>query len=102
KEKEVVFHEAWQWLADNYHDADMNGINWEAIRKRYAPLVASAANPAALRSILNQMVGELNSSHSGVRGGHSVTETGRLGLRFDPETYEKQGKFKVRKIIPLS
>lgn len=101
KEKEVVFNEAWQGLEDNFHDPNMNGVDWKAVRKRYAPVVAGAANPATLHAILNQMVGELNSSHSGVRDRHSSSITGRLGLRFDPATYENRGKFKIDKIIPL-
>ncbi len=101
KEKKVVFHEAWQWLDDNFHDPDMNGVDWKAVRKHYAPLVAGAANPATLHAILNQMVGELDASHSGVRDRHASSITGRLGLRFDAATYEKRGEFKIDKIIPL-
>ena len=101
-EKEAAFHEAWQWLADNFHDPKMNGVDWNAVRARYAPLVAGAATPATLQRLLNRMVGELDSSHSGVRGGrHSVTVTGRLGLRFDPAAYEQHGAFKVSVVIPL-
>jgi Tol biopolymer transport system component len=102
REKEVVFHQAWKWLEDNYHDSNMNGVNWKAVRKRYAPLVAGAATPATLHGILNQMVGELDSSHSGVHGpGRPAWVTGRLGLRFDPGVYEKRGEFKISEVIPL-
>ncbi|MGH8224678.1 MAG: S41 family peptidase [Gammaproteobacteria bacterium] len=100
--KEAAFHEVWQWLADNFHDPKMNGVDWKAVHTRYAPLVAGAATPATLQRLLNRMVGELDSSHSGVRdGGHHVTETGRLGLRFDPAVFEKRGGFKVSVVIPL-
>ncbi|MGH8273952.1 MAG: S41 family peptidase [Gammaproteobacteria bacterium] len=102
-EKEVVFHEAWTWLDKNYHNPKMNGVNWQAVRKRYAPLVAGAANPDTLHRILRRMVGELDSSHSGVRGpGHPAFVTGNLGLRFAPATYEKRGLFKIAEVVPLS
>ncbi|MGH8162354.1 MAG: S41 family peptidase, partial [Gammaproteobacteria bacterium] len=102
REKEVVFHQVWTWLDDNYHNPKMNGVNWNAVRKEYAPLVAGAATPATLHGILNQMVGELDSSHSGVRGGKRPTFViGRIGLRFDPAAYEQHGEFKISRIIPL-
>jgi Periplasmic protease len=49
------------------------------------------------------MVGELNSSHSGVNGPPAQQPyTGRLGLRFDRGEYEKNGALKIAEITPLS
>src|SRR5690606_3088463 len=55
------------------------------------------------------MVGELNASHLGVRGGGgrgggrggSQPATGRLGLRFDRREFEEHGRLKVTSVIPL-
>jgi len=102
-EKEVAFHEAWQWLAINFHDPKMNGVDWNAVRTRYAPLVAGAQTDSALQRILNRMVGELDASHSGVRHYSNTPDViGRLGLRFDPQTYERHGQFRISEVIPLS
>ncbi|MGH8362090.1 MAG: S41 family peptidase [Gammaproteobacteria bacterium] len=101
-EKQVVFNEAWRWLGENFHNPKMNGVNWEAVHTEYAPLVAGAANPATLHLLLGQMVGELDSSHSGVRGPEKpVMITGRLGLTFDPAAYWDRGVFKISRVIPL-
>jgi Tol biopolymer transport system component/C-terminal processing protease CtpA/Prc len=101
-EKQAAFHEAWRWLDENYHNPKMNGVNWDAVRSTYAPLIAGAANPATLYLLLEQMVGELDSSHSGVRGpGKPALVTGRLGLQFAPADYWNHGAFKVSKVIPL-
>ena len=50
------------------------------------------------------MIGELNSSHSGISAGFGVIQpaTGRLGLRFDRDEYESTGRFKVTEVITLS
>jgi C-terminal processing protease CtpA/Prc len=49
------------------------------------------------------MVGELNSSHLGVSGppGSTQTATGRLCLDFDREEYERDGRLRVTRVVPL-
>jgi C-terminal processing protease CtpA/Prc len=58
-----------------------------------------------LRRVLNLMLGELNSSHSGAAGGTGFTgqasNNGRLGVMFDRAEYETGGKLKVTSVIPL-
>lgn len=101
-EKTVAFNQAWRWLAENYYDPKMNGVNWDAVHTQYAPLIAGATNPAALYTLLEQMVGELDSSHSGVRGAEQPeVSSGRIGLGFDPAAYWDQGAFKISEVIPL-
>ncbi len=89
-EKMEVFQQAWSYLRDNFFDARMNGVDWQATRALYGPLVAGAATRDEMRRLLNLMVGELNASHMGVNapaGGSPVV--GKLGLRFDRKEYEK-------------
>ncbi len=102
-EKQVSFNEAWTWLRDNFHDPKMHGVDWNAVRSEYAPLIAGAPTPDSLLRLLNLMVGELDASHSGVRSGaHPVTISGRLGLQFDRAAYEQHSQFRVAAIVPLS
>jgi len=102
-EKMEVFEQAWSYLRDNFFDAKMNGVDWQATRALYGPLIAGAATRDEMRRLLNLMVGELNASHMGVNapaGGSPVV--GKLGLRFDRREYEKDGRFKVTEVIPLT
>ncbi|HEX5340223.1 MAG TPA: S41 family peptidase [Gammaproteobacteria bacterium] len=102
-EKQVMFGEAWHWLRDNFHDPHMHGVDWDAVRKEYAPRIAAASTPDAVRRLLNLMVGELDASHSGVRGGaRPALTTGRLGLRFQSAAYEQHGHFRIGEVVPLS
>jgi Tol biopolymer transport system component/C-terminal processing protease CtpA/Prc len=105
EEKAAVFQQAWQYLNDNFFDPEFNGIDWKAARAKYAPLVAGSHTPDEERRIVSLMIGDLNSSHSGI----SMTETppptpvtGRLGLRFDPAFYESTGKLKIAEVITLT
>ncbi|HTI90129.1 MAG TPA: S41 family peptidase [Puia sp.] len=101
REKVEVFRQAWTAQKKGYADPDMNGVDWNAVYKEYEPLAAGAATSDELRRILSLMVGELNSSHSGVGGGAGaiVSPTGRLGLGFDRVEYEDHGKFKVAEVV---
>jgi C-terminal processing protease CtpA/Prc len=49
------------------------------------------------------MVGELNASHSGI-GGPAAQKpySGRTGLRFDRTEYERNGRFHITEVVPLS
>ncbi len=107
KEKMAVFEEAWAGQRDGYADPKYNGADWNAVRKTYAPLIEGCRTPEEMRAILRLMIGELNSSHSGISspaggGGGGRGVVGQLGLTFDRAEYEKNGKLKVTEVLPLS
>ena len=103
REKEEVFEQAWSYLRDNYFNPQMNGVNWTAVRAEYAPRIAGARTTDEMRRILSLMVGELNSSHSGI-GGPGATQlySGHIGVRFDREEYERDGRLRITEVVPLS
>jgi C-terminal processing protease CtpA/Prc len=87
KEKKEVFHQAWTILNETYYDPKFHGADWSALRDQYAPMIEGARTPDEVRRVISLMIGELNSSHSGINGGPSATRppvTGRLGLDLDP------------------
>ena len=110
KEKMAVFEEAWAGQRDNYYDPKYHGADWDAVRKTYAPLIEAAASPDEMRHILRMMIGELNSSHSGISapaagaggGGGRGEGVGQLGLSFDPAEYDRSGKLKITEVLPHS
>ncbi len=86
-EKQEVFHQAWSTLNETYYDPKFHGVNWSDMRGEYEPLVKRARTPDEARRVISLMIGELNSSHSGISGGQtSITPpaTGRLGMTVDP------------------
>ncbi|MGA7240904.1 MAG: S41 family peptidase, partial [Bryobacteraceae bacterium] len=106
KEKMAVFEEAWAGQRDNYYDPKYHGADWDAVRKTYQPLIEGCQTPDEMRAILRLMIGELNSSHSGVStpagGGGGRGVVGQLGLTFDRAAYETSGKLKITEVLPLS
>jgi tricorn protease len=60
-----MFYENWATLAEHFYDEDYHGIDWEAMRDRYGRFLPLVRNRDNLRTIQNDMLGELNSSHLG-------------------------------------
>ena len=107
EEKMEVFRQAWTYMRDGFYDDKFHGVDWEAVRRQYAPRIAGAQTPDEMRRLLNLMVGELNASHMGVSGGGpggggaQPPSAGRLGLRFDRAEYETSGRLRITEVIPL-
>lgn len=97
-----IFDEVWRQERDYFFEKSMNGVDWEAVRKKYAPLLPYVANRYGLTYILGEMVGELSNSHTYVNGPdetdmHRVSE-GLLGV--DYELDHATGIYRFKKIYP--
>jgi len=102
KEKMVVFDEAWSTLDHRFWNGDFNGANWPALRDEWKPYISGTRTGPELRRDINLLIGELNSSHSGISlPAQPAVRTGRLGLRFERAPYEKDGALIIREIVPL-
>ncbi len=104
REKFEVFEQGWEYMRDNFYDPAYHGVNWQAARAEYRPFIAGAQTPDEMRRLMRLMVGELNASHLGVSGpfgGGAAFTTGRLGLGFDREEYERAGRLRVTEVVPL-
>lgn len=60
-----MFYETWVGLDENFYDDDFHGVDWAKMKTRYAAYLPYVNNRADLRILLNDMLGELNSSHMG-------------------------------------
>lgn len=103
-EKMVVFDEAWGVLDRGFYDAKFHGKDWKALRAAWLPYIAGARTGDELRRDINLMIGELNASHSGIRGPDAGPPPGRigdLGLRYDREAYEVGKGLVIREVIAL-
>lgn len=103
-DKRAAFEQAWYAMRDGFYDPEMHGVDWDAVRRDVEPRVAAARTPIEVSRLMNLMLGELDASHLGHRGGGGgggAEATGELGVRFDRLAYEEDGAFRVAEILPL-
>lgn len=60
-----MFYENWATLAEHFYDLNYHGVDWKAMLARYEQYLPLVRNRDNLRTIQNDMLGELNSSHLG-------------------------------------
>lgn len=60
-----MFFEAWAKLAENFYDESFHGIDWLETRKYYEKFLPFVKSRDNLRTIYDDLLGELNSSHLG-------------------------------------
>jgi len=99
-EWQQIYNEVWRQERDYFFEASMNGVNWEAIREKYAPLVPYAANRYDLTYVMGEVIGELSNSHTYVGGGdqpdlHPIN-VGLLGVDFELDS--ASGLYRFKKI----
>jgi tricorn protease len=112
-EKLAVFEQGWALLNKRFFDDKFNGHDWSKLREVYQPYVAGARTPDEMRRVIGLMIGELNSSHSGINApprtaeaqstpfSPAPTPVGRFGLRFERESYEAGKGLVIREVVPL-
>lgn len=101
EERRQIFDDAWRALRDGFYDPDFHGRNWDALRQKYEPWALKASTIQDFRDIYNEMLGQLNASHMGLRGGGTPEDppsdrTGMLGVEWMPE----EGGLRISRVIP--
>ncbi|UCG61002.1 MAG: PD40 domain-containing protein [Candidatus Zixiibacteriota bacterium] len=64
-----MFIDAWRLERDYFYDPNMHGVDWEAIRDKYLPLVDRITDRYELSDLLGELVSELSALHIYVFGG---------------------------------
>jgi tricorn protease len=104
-DKRVVFAQTWSLLDRWYADPTFHGANWPALRGAYEPYALAARTPQEFGRVLSLMIGELNSSHTGIRvpSPPNVPQfvTGRIGVDWDAAAYERTGRLRIAAVVPL-
>lgn len=96
-----IFNECWRQMKYFFYAPNMNGVDWEGMKRRYQPLAQSVNHRADLTYIIGEMIGELNSGHTYVGGGDMPRpkriNIGLLGAKFRKD--EKTGYYQITKIL---
>lgn len=86
KERKAALQEFYRTYNTRFYDENFHGRNWMEIRDRYMKLLDSVEHRNEMAILLNQMVGELEASHTEVGpgpGNPGGSQTASLGFGFD-------------------
>ena len=94
-----IYHEAWRQMKYFYFAPNMSGVDWEAIKKKYEPLLPYVNHRNDLTYIMGEMVAELSTGHSYIEGGDKPQpQKIRMGLLGARITRDPSGYYKIAKI----
>lgn len=98
-----MYDEAWVGIEENFYDENFHGLNWKTKKNQYAKYLPFINNRNDLRILLNDLLGELNSSHLGFTS--SGKEEAKKLSYFTNETgivFKKDKPYEVERIVRKS
>jgi tricorn protease len=94
-----IFTDVYRIERDYFYDAEMHGVDWDALHERYGALIDASVTRWDVNWVIGQFIAELSSSHTYNGGGdveHSPTRhVGLLGADFTLEN----GAFRIAHIV---
>jgi carboxyl-terminal processing protease len=60
----AIFDQVWRTVAEHFYDRTLNGVDWDAMKARYRPLVAAATSTEDRAALINRMLASLGASHT--------------------------------------
>src|SRR5437764_10449047 len=97
-----IYFECWRHMRDFFFSPTMNGVDWKAMRDKYAALVPFVNHRNDLTYLLGELIGELNSGHTYVAGGERPdtprVKLGLLGAELSRDPATKADK--IDRILP--
>jgi len=64
-----IYYEGWRLMRDFYWDPGMAGVDWVAVRDRYATVLPRISTRDELKDLMGEVIGELATSHTYLWGG---------------------------------
>ena len=69
-----TFDVVWETIEENHFDPEHNGVDWEAARLEYRPMIEDTRTESEVRTVLSRMIGELGQSHFVIIPGADETD----------------------------
>jgi tricorn protease len=102
-EWQQMFEESWRIARDFFYDPNMHGVDWPAVKTKYAARVQGIGDRSELNEILGDMIAELRVGHAYVGGGDAPggakpVPMGYLGADFAP--VPGKAAYKIVRLLP--
>jgi tricorn protease len=96
-----MLDESWRVMKYRFYDEKMHGVDWSAIRTKYEPLLKYVGANEDVYDLANEMIGELNASHTGVSGPDSDPQPTEYQTRFlGFEMMPEGARYKITHVYP--
>lgn len=100
KEWAQIYNEAWRVYRDGFYVENMHGVDWKAMKEKYAVMLPYVKTRLDLNYLIGEMIGELNVGHAYVNPGETErAKTIDLGLLGAEVSRDKSGFFRIEKIL---
>jgi tricorn protease len=99
-EFDQIYEETWAGIEQNFYNETFHGQNWKKLRDQYAKFLPYVKSRTELRTMLNDLLGELNSSHMGFNSSGQEerkfynSQSLNLGVEFS-----KTNPFQIARVI---
>ena len=94
-----IFGDVWRMEKAYFYAENMHGLDWDAVRARYEPLLAHVGRREDLNELLVEMIAEMQVGHNRVGGGdvydNSSARPGLLGADLAIEN----GRYRIKRIF---
>lgn len=95
-----ILDEAWRINRDYFYDPNMHGVDWPAMKKKYAAFLPHLASSTDLYRVIRWMLSELSVSHSYTQPGDRAVEpkAGTGGGLLGADYEIANGRYRFRKV----
>ena len=95
-----IYDEAWRVYRDGFYLENMHGVDWKAMKEKYAVMLPHVKTRLDLNYLIGELIGELNIGHAYVNPGEMPgAERINMGLLGAEISRDKSGFFKLEKIL---
>lgn len=101
EEWKQMYSEIWHLQKDHFWDADMCGLDWNKVHKRYFKLINKVSTRSEFSDLIWEMQGELGTSHAYEIGGdYRLPPVYSQGFLCSDYEYDlKSGAYKIKHIV---
>lgn len=96
-----IFDEAWRAYRDGFYVENMHGVDWKAIKQKYAVMLPYVKTRLDLNYLIGEMIAELACGHANVNPGeYAKPDRISMGLLGAELSRDKNGFYRIDRILP--
>ena len=96
-----IYDEAWRAYRDGFYLENMHGVDWKALKEKYAVLLPYVKTRLDLNYVIGELISELACGHAYVNPGeYPAPQRIKMGLLGAELSRDKSGYYRIERILP--